>query len=81
MANAEKFVETKSKNGWKLIINKDNKVLISTTLYDASGAFKEIKTFNLQIDNEMIFFKRYIKLFEEDPDKNSKAMMAMTIRK
>lgn len=81
MANTEKFIETKSKNGWKLIIDKANKLLISTTLYSSSGAFKDIKTFNLQIDNEMIFFKRYIELFEEDPDKNIKAMMAMTIRK
>ena len=80
MEHVEKFEETKSKNGWVLKINKNNKLFLITTLYDAGGSFKEMKTFNLSKENEMIFFKKYIELFEDDPDKNIKAMLRMTIR-
>lgn len=80
MADVEKFEETKSKNGWLLKITKNNSVFITTALYDAGGTYRETKSFNLKIDNDLIFFKKYIELFEEDPDKNIKAMTSMTIR-
>ncbi len=80
MADIEKFEETKSKNGWLLKITKNNSVFITTALYDAGGSYRETKSFNLQHDNELIFFKKYIELFEEDPDKNIKTMLTMKIR-
>ena len=80
MASMEIFSETKSKNGWVLKIDKNNNVFITTALYDKSGLFRESKSFSLKKDNDLIFFKRYIELFEEDPDKNLRAMLAMKIR-
>lgn len=80
MALTEIFSETKSKNGWVLEINKNNNIFITTTLYDKSGVFRESKSFSLKNDNDLIFFKKYIELFEADPDKNLRAMLAMKIR-
>ena len=80
MANVEKFEETKSKNGWKLKITKHNSVFITTALYDARGIYCETKSFNLQNNNDLVFFKKYIELFEDDPAKNIKSMLKMIIR-
>ena len=80
MALTEIFSETKSKNGWVLKINKNNNIFITTSLYDNSGALRESKSFSLKNDNDLIFFKKYIELFEENPDKNLRAMLAMKIR-
>lgn len=80
MALTEIFSETKSKNGWVLKINKNNNIFITTSLYDNSGALRESKSFSLKNDNDLVFFKKYIELFEENPDKNLRAMLAMKIR-
>ena len=80
MASTEIFSETKSKNGWVLEINKNNNLFITTSLYDKSGLFREAKSFSLKKDNDLIFFKKYVELFEENPDKNLRAMLAMKIR-
>jgi len=80
MALTEIFSETKSKNGWMLKINKNNNIFITTSLYDKSGALRESKSFSLKKDNDLVFFKKYIELFEENPDKNLRAMLAMKIR-
>jgi len=80
MAATEIFSETKSKNGWVLEINKNNNLFITTSLYDKSGLFREAKSFSLKKDNDLIFFKKYVELFEENPDKNLRAMLAMKIR-
>jgi hypothetical protein len=78
--STEIFSETKSKNGWVLKINKNNNLFITTSLYDKSGLFRESKSYSLNNDNDLIFFKKYIELFEENPEKNLRAMLAMKIR-
>ena len=72
------FKEKRVKNGWILNLIKPNDMLLSTSLYDESGMLIENKVFISQHTDEVDKLSRYIKLFEEDPQKNLKAMSRIT---
>jgi len=76
----EEFKDKRTKNGWVLNLVKVNDIHITSSLYDDGGSFVESKTFNLNYENDMDILRKYIELFEENPEKNKKTMLRLILR-
>ncbi len=83
MAETEEvvFKDKKTNRGWVLNMVKMNEVLLTTSLYDDSGAFMETKAFNLNYESDLEIFRIYLSLFEDNPQKNLQKMLKLTLRK
>lgn len=73
-SNETLFKEKRFKNGWVLNLVKMNEEILSTSLYDSFGKMIENKAFLTQNVNDIESFKEYLRLFEEDPEKNIRKM-------
>ena len=76
----EEFKDKRTKNGWVLNVVKVNDIHITSSLYDDNGSFVESKTFNINYENDMEILRKYIALFEENPEKNKKTMLRLILR-
>jgi len=75
------FKEKKYNEGWVLNIVKNNETVLTTSLYNDSGTFVELKAFNIKLENDLEMFRIYIKWFEDNPVKNLQKMLKLKIRK
>ena len=59
---------------------KVNDIHITTSFYDDGGAYIESKTFNLNYENDLVILRKYIELFEDNPEKNKIKMTSLRLR-
>lgn len=74
------FKEKKVKDGWVLNLVKQNDAILSTSLYNPAGKLMENKVFLTQKDCDIEFFKEYLTLFEENPEKNYRKLSKIKSR-